>query len=124
VTSPGNPQTPNQKKRARTAARKASSHKYHIKVHYNLTPEEWQALKDKYGGKCWICLGGSTVALATDHDHSCCPTNISCGRCVRGLLCKRCNFWLLGKILRETSLGKEHAIMVLKRAIAYLEGKL
>jgi hypothetical protein len=118
------PKSEYQKKRERTAARKASSHKYHIRVHYNMTPEQWQVLHDKFDGKCWICLGGSTVALATDHDHSCCPTNISCGECVRGVLCKRCNFWLLGKILRESSLGTAHAIAILKRAIAYLEGTL
>ena len=124
MTVPPKPLTPYQKKRARTAARRASSHKYHIKAHYNLTPEQWQKLKDKYDGKCWICLGGSAVNLATDHDHSCCPGPVSCGECVRGVLCKRCNFWLLGKILHESSKGKAYAIMILKRAIAYLEGRL
>ena len=32
--------------------------------------------------------------LSVDHDHSCCPGDKVCGKCIRGLLCSSCNLGL------------------------------
>jgi len=29
--------------------------------------------------------------ITVDHDHTCCPKSDSCGRCIRGIICRNCN---------------------------------
>lgn len=41
---------------------------------------------------CTAC--GSSERLCIDHDHSCCSTYPTCGKCTRGVLCQRCNVLL------------------------------
>lgn len=71
-------------------------------VNYGLTVEQYQDLLDAQNGVCMICQQPETTLskygvpkkLAVDHDHSCCPGKVTCGECIRGLLCQRCNMGL------------------------------
>jgi len=80
-------------------------------IQYRITLKDYEDMYESQKGLCLICLLPFDV-LAIDHDHSCCPGNKSCGKCIRGLLCHFCN----------TSLGGfKDNIENLKRAIQYLE---
>ena len=56
---------------------------------HHLTLEQFLDLKDRYDGLCWVCRFAEGKHI--DHDHACCPGRHSCGKCVRGWLCPRCN---------------------------------
>jgi hypothetical protein len=43
------------------------------------------------GKACNICNAVREDALHVDHDHNCCPKSGSCGKCVRGMICSKCN---------------------------------
>lgn len=74
---------------------------------HSLSLPDWIKLYLIQAGKCGRCKR-SDRKLVIDHDHSCCPTPnrlvdrsigdafISCGKCIRGLLCGDCNL-LVGK---------------------------
>jgi len=58
---------------------------------YKLTSVQLQILLDT---GCWIC--GNKENPHIDHDHNCCDRSITgskltCGNCVRGILCRDCN---------------------------------
>jgi hypothetical protein len=57
-----------------------------------ITQEDYDALLNAQGGTCAIChVPENKGHLAVDHDHSCCSGRHSCGKCIRGLLCSKCN---------------------------------
>lgn len=64
-----------------------------LRIRYGLTEQEYDELSTSQGGVCAICGNPcpSGRRLAVDHDHGCCPGRISCGKCLRGLLCTPCN---------------------------------
>lgn len=92
----------------------ALSHEARLLATYNITADQYRALLESQDGKCFICRTRPRRArLAVDHDHKCCKAGGSCGKCVRGLLCKRCNRNLLGSAHDDPA--------VLRRAADYLE---
>ena len=87
---------------------------------YKLRIEDLADMVKSQGGKCPICtrdlpdvfnFDEKKYNLVVDHDHACCPGEKSCGKCVRGILCRDCNL-LLGH-------AKDNKA-TLKNAIKYL----
>lgn len=110
--------------RARMDAAEATarSRRRYLWATYRITPEEYAQMLRDQGGVCAICgkipedsvsssKYGNRANLHVDHDHSCCPGKLSCGSCVRGVLCMRCN----------AGLGSfEDSLDLLKKAAEYL----
>lgn len=84
-----------------------------------LDQRSWSKYRVRYSdllarqqGLCLMCLQPppDTRNMSVDHDHRCCPGEKSCGACVRGLLCLRCN----------TALGIIENEDIQRAAFAYL----
>lgn len=86
--------------------RRRASHAGHVTKTYGITAEEYDAIRKAQGGKCYICqrATGARRRLAVDHDHD---TGY-----VRGLLCKTCNYRVLGHLRDDTE--------AFQRAIDYI----
>ncbi|QSM04400.1 endonuclease VII domain-containing protein [Mycobacteroides abscessus subsp. abscessus] len=85
--------------RARRAKTRSTAWESRLMKTYSLSPEQYWAVYEAQGRKCAICqrATGASRRLSVDHDHSCCNGPVSCGKCVRSLLCSTCNK-LLGHI--------------------------
>ena len=82
---------------------------------YGLTLEQYESLLVAQGGVCAICKKPPVgERLCIDHDHSCCPSEKACPRCIRGLVCRPCNL-VLG--------NSGDNVTVLQDAIIYLGQK-
>jgi hypothetical protein len=83
---------------------------------YKLTPEQYRHLLEEQEHKCKVCRKLFTEQKmdipCIDHNHLCCSGKESCGKCVRGVICYRCNV-VLGFV--------NDAPEVLKQAIQYLK---
>jgi hypothetical protein len=77
---------------------------------YGLTRDGFDGLLEAQGHACAMCRrpfeDGQPIFI--DHDHNCCGSEkSSCGRCVRGLLCLRCNT-ALGYIEKYSDLARAY----------------
>lgn len=83
---------------------------------FRMTTTQFQTMLESQENRCMICprmAEDEGRSFSVDHDHRCCPGRDSCGKCVRGLLCKQCN----------TALGLfGDDVETLRMAIKYLEG--
>lgn len=65
--------------------------------HFNITVSQRDAMLAEQGGRCASCRTDKpgNKGWVVDHDHACCPeSGRSCGKCIRGILCSRCNLTL------------------------------
>lgn len=97
-------------------ARRTKAHGAHVEKTYGITTEQYWALHLAQGGVCYICqrATGRARKLSVDHDHACCPGPVSCGRCVRALLCRPCND-LLGHVRDDIDTLRRAAIVIRDR---------
>jgi len=72
---------------------------------------------------CELCEGRFSIAsngrrnVHVDHDHFCCPGSNSCGACVRGFVCPRCNH-VIASIEGVRDIGLDRVAVYLARADA------
>lgn len=74
-----------------------------LRTSFGIDRAKYDAMLLAQGGVCFFCkqpertrhANGTVWNLTIDHDHTCCPQAArSCGRCVRWLVCNRCNVLL------------------------------
>lgn len=104
----------------RSAEYKLSQKDGWLRLNYRKSLDWYTAQLAKQNGVCEICKHpelrttpkGGIKSLAVDHDHRCCAGSRSCGQCVRGLICEKCNH-AIGEV--------EDNIEILESAILYLK---
>ena len=89
---------------------------------FRLTQEQFGRLLAAQKNACGMChepfAEGSPICV--DHDHTCCPgEKMSCGKCLRGLLCRSCNT-ALGHIERKSELARVYLANSPARLVAEL----
>ena len=82
---------------------------------YKMTAVDIEEMLKAQDGRCAACLRlfEPDARIDVDHDHKCCPGEISCGKCVRGILHTACNRAL--GLLGESEESLENALRYLRR---------
>lgn len=84
---------------------------YHRLKKYGLTKDACDILLAMQDDKCACCGEPLDGKFTVDHNHACCDSIKTCGKCIRGLLCMNCN----------AGLGNfKDDVMRLLKAIRYL----
>jgi len=92
------------RRKANPEKEKSGRVRWALFFNYGITPEIKLKLIENQGGICLICKKPISINCATDHDHE--------KKCIRGMLCKKCN----------SGLGFfDDNIELLKQAAEYLE---
>lgn len=87
---------------------------YRLKGKFKLSDERIVELyAEPFCQICGVPEGSDSRMHSIDHDHSCCPANSGCEKCVRGLLCGHCNRGL--GLFRDDANLLESAIKYLAR---------
>lgn len=83
-----------------------------------MPPHQFEAMWQQQEGRCAICgielirHSRQENSVCIDHNHACCLSGRSCGRCNRGLLCKLCNSGI--GMFRDSPLLLQNAIEYLR----------
>lgn len=70
---------------------------YDLKKRFGITLNQFNEIFELQGRKCACCYTTEPgdKQWHVDHDHACCPSGRkTCGKCVRGILCRQCNMSL------------------------------
>lgn len=71
---------------------KNPKHRYHKTYELNTTYKmDLNEFLQKASKGCEICKIIPKESLHVDHDHNCCAGEKTCGVCVRGIVCAKCN---------------------------------